>query len=1002
MVSSKRPKNNKSSKKTKKTISSKKKNNVQEISNFEKKVSYTKLGRKDDFIIIKGARQHNLDIDLLEIPRNNLIVISGLSGSGKSSLAFDTIFAEGQRRYMESLSSYARQFLGQMQKPIVESITGLSPAIAIEQKTTSKNPRSTVATVSEIYDYLRLIYARIGRIHCYKCNKLITQQTISDIIDKIYEFKEKLPDSKIILLSPVVSGRKGEYKSLFKDLKKEGFARIRIDGLIYDLDDVPTLEKQQKHTIAIVIDRLKTDSLDKKRLADSIELSLNKSGGLLIASTQKGKSKYQDHLFSLNFACIDDDVQFEDLEPKMFSFNSPFGACPDCAGLGDRLEVKAEMCLNLNLSLRDGGIMDRPLSDGSWRNSFWSNFIKHFGLDIDTPLKKFPKKVIDAILYGTEEKILVKHEKEKATSGYTYEGEWSPEGVINSIKRRWKETSSEEMRKYYEKFMLEVPCETCNGHRLHPKYQSVLIGGKGIAEVVNMSVGDSLEFFSKLNLRNRENQIGSEILKEIMNRLGFLHSVGLSYISLNRKANTLSGGESQRIRLATQVGSALVGVLYVLDEPTIGLHERDKEQLVNTLKSLRDIGNTVIVVEHDQHTIEAANFIIDLGPKAGKHGGKVVASGTLEEIMNNESSITGQFLAGKMTVKKNSKDLEPNGDVIKIIGASQHNLKNIDVEIPLGLFTVITGVSGSGKSTLVNHILYKVLASYFYSATSIPGAHKKVEGLNLLNRVILVDQSPIGRTPRSNPATYTKVFDPIRDLFAATKEAKLRGYNKGRFSFNVKGGRCEHCSGDGEVKIEMFFLPDVYIPCEKCKAARYNRETLEIYYKEKNISEVLNLTVEEAYDFFKPIPQIEKILKTLIDVGLSYIKLGQPATTLSGGEAQRVKLAKELSRGRGQFSKQGVLYLLDEPTTGLHSADVQHLMDVLFSLRDHGATIIVIEHSLDVIRLADYIIDLGPEGGNLGGNVVFSGSPSEIINHPTSYTGYYLNKAKKQIIYSVI
>ena len=978
--------------------------NIDQTDNFEKELGndnikqsdssitpiiHEKLHRKDDYIRIKGATQHNLRIEQLEIPRNNLVVISGLSGSGKSSLAFDTIFAEGQRRYMESLSSYARQFLGQMQKPKVESIEGLSPAIAIEQKTAGKNPRSTVATVSEIFDYLRLLYARIGIIHCYICGKEIKKQTVSDIIDKILEFRSQ-PDLKLLLLSPVISGRKGEYRALFKELKREGFARVRVDNQVYELDEVPVLEKNIKHTIEIVLDRLKTNNLDKARIQDSVELGLNKSGGLLIVATQKQDEPYKDQLFSLNFACIEDNVQFEELEPKMFSFNNPYGACPDCTGLGDRLEVQPELCLNMNQTLREGALLQRPLTEGSWRYSFWSKFVEHFGQDIDTPLKNYPKEVIDAMLYGTNEKIAVKHEKEYSNSSSSWEGDWTPEGIVNSIKRRWLETTSEEMRIYYEKFMREVRCETCNGNRLNPKYQTVLVGEKGITDVVNLSVGDCLDFFRELHLNERETKISTDILKEIKARLGFLQNVGLNYLSLNRKANTLSGGESQRIRLATQVGSALVGVLYVLDEPTIGLHERDKEQLVNTLKSLRDIGNTVLVVEHDSHTMEAADFIIDLGPAAGKHGGLVIASGTLDEIKQNKNSITGKFLAGDLKVKKKSKDLLPRDEYLVVKGARQHNLKNITVKIPLGLFTVITGVSGSGKSTLINHILYKVLAKEFYNATDIPGEHDGVEGLQLLNRVILVDQSPIGRTPRSNPATYTKVFDPIRDLFAETKEAKVRGYQKGRFSFNVKGGRCEHCNGDGEVKIEMFFLPDVYIPCEKCRGARYNRETLEVMYKGKNIADVLDLTVEEAYDFFENIPMIEKILGTLIEVGLSYIKLGQPATTLSGGEAQRVKLAKELSRGRGINSKDGTLYLLDEPTTGLHAADIQHLMNVLFKLRDQGSSIVMIEHNLDVIRLADWIIDLGPEGGDLGGRIVVEGPPHTIMQNKNSYTGYYL------------
>ncbi|MHA2363720.1 MAG: excinuclease ABC subunit UvrA [Candidatus Hodarchaeales archaeon] len=923
--------------------------------------------RKDDNIRIIGARQHNLKIDFLEIPRNKLIVFSGVSGSGKSSLAFDTIFAEGQRRYMESLSSYARQFLGQMQKPKVESIEGLSPAISIEQKTVSKNPRSTVATISELYDYLRLLYARIGLIHCYKCGNEIKKQTISDIIDRVLNYPKNL---KLMLLAPIVSGRKGEFKSTFLNLKKEGYARVRIDKIIYDLDDLPVLNKNQKHSIEVVIDRLKTQSLTKTRVSDSVEQSLLLGEGLMIVSSQEqGNEETIDQLFSLNFACIEDDVNFEELEPKMFSFNSPFGACPECDGLGERLEVDPELCLNLSLSMREGAITGRPLKEGSWRYSFWKKFADFFGYDIDTPLKNLPKTFIKSILFGTDERIVVKHERADSSFSATYEHEWSPEGVVNTIKRRWLETSSEEMRKYYEKFMIQRHCDFCNANRLHPKYQTVFIGNKGITEISDMTVDQTSRFFERLKLNDRESQIANEILKEIKSRLGFLKSVGLSYLSLNRKANTLSGGESQRIRLATQVGSALVGVLYVLDEPTIGLHERDKERLVGTLKALRDIGNTVLVVEHDEHTLRAADYIVDLGPKAGKNGGKVIAVGKLNEVKKNPKSITGKFLSGKLIVKKNGRSLLPNDNYLKIYGASQHNLKNINVNFPLGLFVVVTGVSGSGKSTLINQILYKVLAKHFYRSLDIPGNHKSVEGLEKLDKVILVDQSPIGRTPRSNPATYTKVFDPIRDIFSKTRDSRLRGYKKGRFSFNVKGGRCEGCNGDGEVKIEMFFLPNVYIPCEKCKGARYNRETLEIRYKENNIAEVLDMTVEEAYEF------------------------GQPAPTLSGGEAQRIKLAKELGRSARNANK--TLYLLDEPTTGLHSADVQHLMNVLFKLRDRGNSIILIEHNLDVIRLADWIIDLGPEGGFKGGEVVATGPPKEIMKNINSYTGLYLKKYVK-------
>lgn len=946
---------------------------------------------KDQYLIIKGAKQHNLKIDELKIPRNKLVVISGLSGSGKSSLAFDTIFAEGQRRYMESLSSYARQFLGQMQKPKVDSIEGLSPAISIEQKTTSKNPRSTVATVSEIYDYLRLLYARIGKIFCYKCGKEIKKQTVSDIVDRIQQFPNRV---KISLMGSLIAGRKGEYKDLFESLKKDGFARIRVDGHIHDLDNVPTLNKNIKHDIEVIVDRLIIGSLDVRRLTESVERALQIGEGVMIVSVQENDELPKDNLFSLNFACVEDSVDFQDLEPKHFSFNNPYGACPECSGLGSKLEVDPELVLpNKKLNLREGALLGRVLTEGSWRYNFWHNFAVFLGFSIDTPLEDLSKDQIDAILYGVTKKIPFKWERTGENSSSMYEGEWSPEGVVNSIKRRWKETNSEETREFYEKFMREIPCVFCNGQRLHPKYQTIKIGNKGITDIVALSVADTLEFFKNLQLTDREHSISMEIIKEINNRLGFLESVGLAYLNLNRKANTLSGGESQRIRLATQVGSALVGVLYVLDEPTIGLHERDKIRLVKTLESLRNIGNTVMVVEHDATTIQAADFIVDLGPGAGENGGQVIAVGTLEEIKQNPSSITGKFLSGKLRVQKRGVDIYPSfNEKITIAGARENNLKNITVNIPLGCLVVISGVSGSGKSSLINEVLYKNIAKHFYGAIERAGDCDQILGLENISKCINIDQSPIGRTPRSNPATYTKLFDEIRDIFASTKEAKFRGYQKGRFSFNVKGGRCENCQGDGEVKIEMFFLPDVYIPCDKCNGKRYNRETLEVKYNGKNIADVLDMTVDEAYEFFEAFPRAERILRTVREVGLGYIKVGQPATTLSGGEAQRVKLAKELGRSNNRKNNKGTLYILDEPTTGLHAADVQHLMDVLIKLRDNGNSIIVIEHSMEVIKIADYIIDLGPEGGDAGGQVVAEGSPSDIAFNPASYTGQYLKQ----------
>lgn len=935
-------------------------------------------------IFIKGACEHNLKNIDVEIPRDKLIVITGLSGSGKSSLAFDTIYAEGQRRYMESLSSYARQFLGLMEKPEVEYIEGLSPAISIDQKTTSRNPRSTVGTVTEIYDYFRLLYARIGIPHCPECGREISQQTVDQMVDSIMLLEE---GTRIQLLAPVVRGRKGEYTKLIQDARRSGYARIRVDGSIYDIQEEISLDKNKKHFIEIVVDRLIIRPGIQKRLTDSVETVLRLSGGLLLVDVV-GKEEIT---FSSNYACPDCGISVEELTPRMFSFNNPFGACPTCGGLGSLLKMDPDLVVtDPTKSLAEGAI-----SVGGWNFSNGNGYVRmylnglaeHYGFSIDTPVYKLPKECLDKVLYGTGgEKIKFTYSNENGSGSFMA----SFEGVINSMERRYMETKSDSMKAYYESFMSRNPCPDCNGDRLKKESLAVLVGGKNISELTKLSVAVCIDFFNNVKFTEREMLIAHQVLKEIRARLNFLKDVGLDYLTLARAAGTLSGGEAQRIRLATQIGSGLMGVLYILDEPSIGLHQRDNSKLLATLTRLRDLGNTLIVIEHDEETMRCSDYIIDMGPGAGINGGYVVAQGTLEDIINNKESITGQYLSGAKSIKVPDKRRKPNGKYIEVVGARENNLKNINVKFPLGVFICVTGVSGSGKSSLVNEILYKKLAAKLNRAKTRAGAHTDILGIEHLDKVINIDQSPIGRTPRSNPATYTGVFDQIRALFASTNEAKMRGYKQGRFSFNVRGGRCEACSGDGIVKIEMHFLPDVYVPCEVCKGKRYNRETLEVKYKGRNIADVLDMTVDEAVEFFKNIPYICRKLDTLKEVGLGYIKLGQPSTTLSGGEAQRVKLATELSkRSTGK-----TVYILDEPTTGLHIADVHRLLDVLHKFVDSGNTVIVIEHNLDVIKTADYIIDLGPEGGDRGGMVVATGTPEEVALNNDSYTGQYLKKIK--------
>ncbi|MBE0068395.1 excinuclease ABC subunit UvrA [Thermoanaerobacterium thermosaccharolyticum] len=919
-----------------------------------------------DKIIIKGAKVHNLKNIDVEIPRDKFVVITGLSGSGKSSLAFDTIYAEGQRRYVESLSAYARQFLGQMDKPDVEYIEGLSPAISIDQKTTNRNPRSTVGTVTEIYDYLRLLYARIGIPHCPKCGKEISMQTVDQMVDRVMKLKE---GSRIQILSPIVRGRKGEYQKLIEDIKKSGYVRVRIDGILYDLGEEIKLEKNKKHTIEVVIDRVIIKSHIESRLTDSIESALKLSDGVVTIDVIDGEG----FTMSEKYSCPDCNIGIEELSPRMFSFNSPYGACPTCAGLGEFMRVDPDLLLpDRSKSLKDGAFSGFIVSQESYTYQNILNLVESFGYTENTPLEEYSDDLINILLYGKD--------KNGKRHGF--------EGIVNNLERRYNSTNSSFMREEIEKYMRPIVCPDCHGARLKPEVLAVTVGGMPINKITDLSVTELLRFMDELKLTEREEFIAHQIIKEIKARLNFLKDVGLDYLTLSRNAGTLSGGESQRIRLASQIGSGLVGVTYILDEPSIGLHQRDNERLLNSLKKLKDQGNTLIVVEHDEDTMFAADYIVDVGPGPGEHGGKIVAAGTVEDIMACEESLTGQYLSGKKKIDVPKTRRKPNGHYLTVRGASENNLKNIDVTFPLGILICITGVSGSGKSTLINEILYKALAQKLYKAKDLPGKYSSIEGIEFIDKVINIDQSPIGRTPRSNPATYTGVFDPIRELFSNTPDAKMRGYKPGRFSFNVKGGRCEACSGDGIIKIEMNFLPDVYVPCEVCKGNRYNRETLEIKYKGKNISDVLNMTVEEALDFFKNIPRIKSKLETLNDVGLGYIKLGQPSTQLSGGEAQRVKLATELSRR----STGKTVYILDEPTTGLHFADVDRLLDVLNRLVDGGNTVIVIEHNLDVIKSADYIIDMGPEGGDRGGRIVATGTPEEVAENNFSYTGQFLKK----------
>ncbi|MDU5080343.1 excinuclease ABC subunit A [Tissierella sp. P1] len=935
-----------------------------------------------DEIIIRGAKENNLKDVSLTLPRNKFIVFTGLSGSGKSSLAFDTIYAEGQRRYVESLSSYARQFLGQMDKPDVEYIEGLSPSISIDQKTTSKNPRSTVGTVTEIYDYLRLLYARIGTPYCYKCGKEISSQTVEQMVDKIMESEER---TKLQILAPIVRGKKGEHVKILEGIKKEGFVRVIVDEEMYDIGDEIKLEKNKKHTIEVVVDRIVVKEGIEGRLSDSLETALKLADGLVVVDFI-GKEKV---MFSEKLSCPDCNIAIEELSPRMFSFNSPFGMCPTCNGLGFYKEIDRDLVIpNLDLSIDEGGIA--PFSSSNESTYYYQIFktlAEENGFSIDKPLKDAPEKFIEELLYGTDRVISFKFASHFDEEGLRdFKGKF--EGIIPNLERRYTATNSDYMRNKIDEYMTENPCPTCRGKRLKDEVLAVRINKLNIAELTDLSITKAIEFFDNLVLTEKQQIIGQQVFKEIKERLNFLKDVGLNYLTLSRTAGTLSGGESQRIRLATQIGSSLVGVVYVLDEPSIGLHQRDNEKLLKTLRNLTDLGNTLIVVEHDEDTMYAADHIVDIGPGAGIHGGYIIAEGTVDEIKNSPESMTGLYLSGKKKIEVPEKRRQPNGKWVEIIGAEENNLKNIDVKIPLGVLTCVTGVSGSGKSSLVNQILHKSLAQKLNGSKVKPGKYKDIRGLEYLDKVIDIDQSPIGRTPRSNPATYTGMFDHIRDVFAMTSEAKMRGYQKGRFSFNVKGGRCEACNGDGILKVEMHFLPDVYVPCEVCKGKRYNRETLQVKYKGKSISDVLDMTVEEGVEFFKNIPKISRKLETLFDVGLGYIKIGQSSTELSGGEAQRVKLATELSkRSTGK-----TIYILDEPTTGLHVADIHKLIKVLDQLVEGGNTVVVIEHNLDVIKTADYIIDLGPEGGDKGGTIVTIGTPEEVAKVKKSYTGKFLKK----------
>ena len=938
------------------------------------------------YIKIRGANEHNLKNIDLDIPRNELVVLTGLSGSGKSSLAFDTIYAEGQRRYMESLSSYARQFLGQMEKPNVESIEGLSPAISIDQKSTNRNPRSTVGTVTEIYDYFRLLYARIGIPHCPKCGKEIKKQTVDQMVDQIMELPE---GTKIQLLAPVVRGRKGRHEKLLEKAKKSGYVRVRIDGNLYELSEEISLDKNIKHNIEIIVDRLVVREGIQKRLTDSIESVLALAEGLLVVDVIGGEPLN----FSQSFSCPDCGISIEEIEPRSFSFNNPFGACPVCFGLGYKMEFDVDLMIpDQSLSIDEGAIVvmgwQSCTDKGSYTRAILKALCKEYNFSLDTPFQDYPQEVKDILIHGTngrEVKVYYKGQRGEGIYDVAFEG------IIKNVERRYRETGSETMKAEYESFMRITPCHECGGQRLKKSALAVAVGDKNIAEVTSLSIEKLQQFLEGLELTKTQELIGGQILKEIKARIGFLMDVGLDYLTLARATGSLSGGEAQRIRLATQIGSGLVGVAYILDEPSIGLHQRDNDKLLKTLKHLRDLGNSLIVVEHDEDTMLEADYIVDIGPGAGEHGGEVVAEGTAKEIMRNKKSVTGAYLSGRMQIPVPDVRKEPKG-WLKVIGAAENNLKNIDVSFPVGVMTCVTGVSGSGKSSLVNEIVYKRLSKDLNRARTIPGKHKRIEGIEQFDKVIDIDQSPIGRTPRSNPATYTGVFDLIRDLFAATADAKARGYKKGRFSFNVKGGRCEACSGDGILKIEMHFLPDVYVPCEVCDGKRYNRETLEVKYKGKSIYDVLNMTVEEALHFFENVPSIRRKMETLYDVGLSYIRLGQPSTTLSGGEAQRIKLATELSkRSTGR-----TVYILDEPTTGLHFADVHKLTEILHRLSADGNTVIVIEHNLDVIKTADYIIDIGPEGGDKGGTVVATGTPEEIVANPASHTGKYIDAILKK------
>ena len=942
----------------------------------------TVMAEKKEFIRIRGARENNLKALNVDIPRNQFVVFTGLSGSGKSSLAFDTIYAEGQRRYMESLSSYARQFLGQMEKPNVDSIEGLPPAISIDQKSTNRNPRSTVGTVTEIYDYFRLLYARIGIPHCPKCGKVISRQSVDQMVDQIMALPER---TKIQLLAPVVRGRKGRHEKVLEQAKRSGYVRVMIDGSQYELSEEITLDKNLKHNISIIVDRLVVKPDIEKRLTDSVENVLDLADGLLVVDTMDGNQLN----FSQSFSCPDCGISMEEIEPRSFSFNNPFGACPSCAGLGYKMEFDEDLMIpDKTVSIADGAITvlgwQSCTDKSSYTRAILDALAEEYDFSLSTPFCEYPKKIHDILIYGTNGKSVKVHYRGQRGVG-VYDVAF--EGLIKNVERRYRETGSDSTKQEYETFMRVTPCQACHGQRLKPTSLGVTVGDKNIFEVTSLSIDNLQKFMQNLELSEQQLLIGKQILKEIRARVSFLADVGLNYLTLARGTASLSGGEAQRIRLATQIGSGLVGVAYILDEPSIGLHQRDNDKLLATLKHLRDLGNSLIVVEHDEDTMRAADCVVDIGPGAGEHGGELVAIGTAEDLMKNPNSITGKYLSGELKIPVPSERRKPTG-WLKVVGAKEHNLKNINVNFPLGVMTCVTGVSGSGKSSLVNEILYKRLARDLNRARTIPGAHKDIIGMEQLDKVIDIDQSPIGRTPRSNPATYTGLFDQIRDLFAATQDAKARGYKKGRFSFNVKGGRCEACGGDGILKIEMHFLPDVYVPCEVCHGKRYNRETLEVKYKGKSIYDVLNMTVEEALEFFRPVPSIFRKLQTLYDVGLSYIRLGQPSTTLSGGEAQRIKLAAELSRrGTGK-----TIYILDEPTTGLHFEDVHKLVEILHRLSEGGNTVVVIEHNLDVIKTADYIIDIGPEGGDGGGTVIACGTPEEVAKSPVSYTGNYVEK----------